>query len=170
MDLVDKRASCITLHKSQKRMGTLCTEDAFTRKVKSVKDIEAWVSQQLERYHSLLKLGTGGYTHISSAVENTLENWRRMRQGEQLVILPCGIPSLIAHQLFPLGKIAVIHGLSSGGKSAFVHGVNLGTAIGLVANKIKGSVAINSMEMTQTDLVERFIVMLAHVDVSKFMG
>lgn len=169
--LVDKQGVLYNFAQISKENGNITTtEDAFTRKVKTVKDIEAWVSQQLERYHNLLKLGTGGYTHISNAVEDTLENWRRMRQGEQLVILPCGIPSLIAHQLFPMGKIAVVHGLSSGGKSAFVHGVNLGTAIGMVANKIKGSVAINSMEMTQTDLVERFIGMLAHVDVSKFMG
>lgn len=169
--LVDKQGVLYNFAKlSQENGKAAISVEIFNKKARSVEDIVAWVTEQLNEYHDVLTIGSGNYKHISVAVENTLINLERMRSGEQLVILPSGLPSLVYNHLFPVGKFVVVHGLASSGKSALVHGVNLGTAIGLVANGIKGCVAINSLEMTQDDLVERFLGMLAHVNMSKFLG
>jgi replicative DNA helicase len=145
------------------------TPEYFASYVGSVDEIERWLSDQLGKFRSLATFDHVGYSHVSTGVDKVLENWERQIKGEQLVLLPVGMPTILHHHLFPVGKLAVVHGLSGSGKSTFVHQINLGTAIGLVAKGISGCVAVNSLEMQQEDLIEKFIGCLAHVDTSKFV-
>lgn len=166
---VDKAGIIYNVAQQSKRVSIITnTNEDFERMVNSVHDVSEWVNDVLNTYHTSLSFGTEGYQHISVAASRVREEWEMQYNKEQTIILPCGLPTLVGNRLFPLRKLAVIHGLSGSGKSAFVHQVNLGTAIGLVAEGIKGCVAINSLEMEQEDLVERMASVLAGIDVSTF--
>ena len=67
-----------------------------------------------------------------------LEKWDRMASGEQLDILPTGIPCLEAAQLVPQGSLTIVHGMSASGKTALVLQMLLGAAITLKTRGIKG--------------------------------
>src|SRR5690606_13347882 len=131
---VDKAGIIYNVSQQSKRVGVITnTSDDFERMVKSIPDVSCWVNDTLNTFHSTLSIGGSGYQHISVATNRVREEWDMQYRKEQTVVLPCGMPTLVGNRLFPLRKLAVVHGLSGSGKSAFVHQVNLGTAIGLVA-------------------------------------
>ena len=132
-----------------------------------IEDVDEWATQQLTAYRAVMSMQSSGYTPISEGINPVKEKWERQFRGEELVLLENGFPSLMGAKLFPVRRMAVIHGLSSSGKSTLVFQINLGTAIGLMKNKIKGCVAINSLEMESDALIERMVAILARVDVSK---
>jgi len=165
---IDKAGIIYNVSQHSKRVGVVTsTIDDFERMVKSIHDVSEWVNDTLEVFHTSLTSATG-YQHISVAVNQVRERWEQQFNGTQTVILPCGFPTLTGSRLFPIRKYAVIHGLSGSGKSMLVHQINLGTAIGLIVNGTKGCVAINSLEMEQEDLVERYAALLAGIDTTRF--
>lgn len=169
--MVDRAGVVYNVSRRLRPIGMLSSDsDIFQRNVDSIECVESWINDLWNDLQTNLKIGSNGYQHVSVAVEEQIETWERQFKGEQLDILPCGMPTLMSHHLFPAGKIAAVHGLSNSGKSTFVHLVNLGTAMGLVANNIPGCVAINSLEMRRGDLINRFAASLAQVDVSRFRG
>lgn len=168
---IDKQGVMYNVARHSRPVGlVIANVEAFNHAVQSVEEVEGWVNSYWHGLQDHVQLGTTGYAHISEAVSNVKDQWKRQYEGEQLEILNCGMPTLVSNQLFPLRNIAVIHGLSNSGKSAFVHLVNLGTAIGLKANNIPGCVAINSLEMSQEGIVKRYAAALAQVDWTRLRG
>ena len=162
------------LYNASQAGGTIASvsmsEDFFLSTFHSVEDIDEWLNNIVHRFSSIIKSAGSGYRSMGDIVDQTLESWRRMKAGEQLSILPSGMPCLLARQLFPTRSISVIHGMASAGKTAFVLQVLLGTAIGLKNNNIKGCVAFNSLEMSQEAAVSRMASMLARVDYTRLRG
>lgn len=142
----------------------------FSDKMCGIPDVNAWINNQLVHFRDLAAPQKSDYTHVSRITGPVRENWQRMVEGEQLVILPCGMPSLVKAQLLPIHKTAVLHGLSGSGKSSFAFQYALGVAIGLVAHKTSGCVAITSLEEPKFDVMERFAAILSGIDVSRFLG
>lgn len=169
-DLVDKQGVVYNMASIGGRLHAQAHDvETFMHTTNKVSDIEKWATEQLSAFRKVLSTQSSGYKHVSTIIDAVKERWERQFAGEELVLPNHGFPSLMAHNLFPVGKIAVVHGLSSSGKSTLVFQVNLGTAIGLYAEGIPGCVAINSLEMEDIDLVERMVAILAHMDVSRFM-
>lgn len=146
------------------------TLETFESSVARIEDVDRWAADQLSSLRNITSFKSSGYQHVSSVTSKLRDKWQRIVDGEQLTLLDCGMPSLMRNKLFPRGKIAVVHGLSGSGKSTFAFQVALGTAIGLIVNGVPGCVAINSLEMSQEDLVERCIGILAQYDVSRFVS
>lgn len=111
-----------------------------------------------------------GYKHISEVGDRLLEKWDLLYNGQQVVILPVGIPIFLSSQLFPRGQLAILHGMSGTGKSALLMTILLGTAIGLKAEGIDGCVALNSLEMDDEQLVARCASLLAGIDHTRLIG
>lgn len=169
--LVDKQGMVYNIAKIGAGLSRASQDvDCFMQTVSDIDDIERWATDQLSAFRRVTTMQSTGYTHVSSVVDRVKERWDRQYHGEELLLLNTGFPSLRAHNLFPARKMAVIHGLSGSGKSTLVFQINLGVAIHLAANKLKGCVAINSLEMEADDLVERMVGILAHTDVSRFIG
>lgn len=144
------------------RLGEIANPEQFNKYVGTVKDVDAWATGVLREFQGVHQLGDdGGYVHIGEVVDQAQQVWSRQMAGEQMILLPCGIPALINAGLFPAGKFAVVHGRSTAGKSMVVHLSNLGTAIGMIKNGIKGCVAVNSLEMSGQEFVERSAAALA---------
>lgn len=170
-ELVDKQGIVYNIAHVSKAVATNIDDiDTFMQTVNSIEDVDQWATQQLSSFRHVMSMQSSGYTHVSQQVDAVKEKWERQYRGEELILLENGFPSLMGANLFPIRRMAVLHGLSGSGKSTLVFQVNLGTAIGLVKNKVKGCVAINSLEMEADDLVERLVAILARIDVSKFMG
>ena len=110
------------------------------------------------------------YSHISTIGVRLKQKWEDFSTGKRIPIVPCGFPSLLENKLFPKGKMAVLHGLSGSGKSTFAFQVAVGTALELFGKDLPGCVAVNRLEMTAEDLVERIAAILAGVDVSKWLN
>jgi replicative DNA helicase len=136
--------------------------------VNAIKDIDAWNAANVEVFQTATAFNTG-YTEVGSIVDLLKDRWSAVRSGVNISLLNCGIPILMSNKLFPRGKMTVVHGLSGSGKSSFCFQYALGVAMGLVQNHLPGCVAINSLEMTQQDLIEACVATLARVDVSKLI-
>jgi len=168
-ELVDKQGVVYNMAKIGGRLYAAASDvESFLRTTSKIEDIERWATDQLSAFRKVLSTQSSGYRHISTIVDSVKEKWDRQYRGEELVLPDNGFPSLMMHNLFPVRKMAVVHGLSSSGKSTLVFQVNLGTAIGLYVNDVKGCVAINSLEMEREDLVERMVSILAHTDITGF--
>lgn len=139
----------------------------FAKYVGQIDDVDEWSNNMINQFRTVSRPTNQGYVHASSIVDKVKEGWYRIWAGEQFMILPCGLPSLTQVGLFPVGRLAVIHGRSNGGKSAFVRQVCLGTAMGLLANGIKGCVAINSLEEDQESVIAELAAKLARVNLFK---
>jgi replicative DNA helicase len=140
----------------------------FAYVVNNIQDIDKWNAENVEVFQTATSFNKG-YTEVGSIVDLLKDRWTAVRNGVNVSLLNCGIPILMSNKLFPRGKMAVVHGLSGSGKSSFCFQYALGVAMGLVQNKIPGCVAINSLEMTQQDLIEACVATLAKVDVSKLI-
>lgn len=168
---VDKQGIVYNFAALGSRLGTTLDDiQSFMKQVDGIQDVDQWTTDMLNGFRSVMSMQSTGYKHIGVIVDDLKEKWERQFKGEQLVLPNNGFPSLLAAKLFPLKKMAVIHGLSGSGKSTLVFQINLGTALGLVAEGIQGCVAINSLEMEAEDLVERMVGILSHIDVSQFIG
>ena len=140
----------------------------FAYVVQNIQDIDKWNAENVEVFQTATSFNKG-YTEVGSIVDLLKDRWTAVRNGINVSLLNCGMPILMSNKLFPRGKMAVVHGLSGSGKSSFCFQYALGVAMGLVQNKIPGCVAINSLEMTQQDLIEACVATLAKVDVSKLI-
>jgi len=105
-----------------------------------------------------------GYSHVQEAVTRTRAVLERMERGESVRVVPCGWPTVRFHNLFPIGRMSVIHGEPSAGKTALTLQVLLGTAIQLKAHGLEGCVVMNSLEMDEESLMIRLACLLASVD------
>lgn len=135
----------------------------------SIDDVDEWLSGYISGFRSSVKNGPEGYEHISDVVARARQQWDSFASGESSPLLPIGIPSITRHGLFLPATVTTIHGMSSMGKTAFANQVCLGTAIGLQKNNIPGCVAINSMEMTETSLLERMASLLSGFNRNKLL-
>lgn len=170
-DVVDKQGIVYNISHAGKSVAASTADiDAFMNTLNTIRDVDVWATEQLDVFRHTLSTKSEGYHHVSHHIDAVKERWDRQFRGDEISLLPNGLPSLLGANLFPLRRMAVIHGLSSSGKSTLVFQVNLGTAIGLYLNDVKGCVAINSLEMEAEALVERMVSILARVDVSRFMG
>lgn len=145
------------------RLALLRDPVLFEGYVSKIEDPDDWMTELIGTLHDAgAGEGEGRYHPISEVAEEALINFDRQMSGEQLYLLPVGVPMLYNAGLFPAETMAVVHGLSSGGKTTFVQNVvNLGTAIGLVHNHIPGCVSINSLEMGREDFIGRAAASLA---------
>lgn len=153
------------------KLSRLLDAETFAAYVEDkVDDAERWGAEVISEMH--LAGGVGGderYSHISEGLDEDKEVILRQYAGEQMFLLPVCVPVLAGHGLFPAESMAIVHGLSSGGKSTFVNMINLGTAIGLVHNKLSGCIAINSLEMSKRDVRSRWAAALAGFDTFKLL-
>lgn len=155
-------------HDSRVLGAVLDATDHFLMTVDSIADVERWGTEQLNKIRNNLSSQSMGYEHISSVTERVRQRWEDIYSGKVVPVLNAGMPILRDHALFCAGEIAVLHGLSGSGKSTLVFQVNLGVAIDLYITGKPGCVAINSLEMSAENLVERLCAILAKVDVSKW--
>ena len=144
--------------------------NSFANTANTMGEIDEWVAARMAEFPRLMSLrGSEGYQHISTLDAVLRDKWQRQFDGEQLEIMPTGMPSMQAHGLPPLGKITVAHGLSSSGKTTLAMQLLLGTAIGLVVKNTPGCVVVNSLEMEAEDLVARLASILARVNMMGFI-
>lgn len=141
------------------------SEEAFMEFLNKNKemDVDSWLSKTVQRF-TIETHSQTPYKHISEYIPSVVDFWRRQRAGEQMVLLDCGLPIMMANGLFPVGQLTVVHGMSGGGKSALVHQTDLGTAIGLYVNGIQGCVIVNSLEMSYMTFITRSACLLAGFD------
>jgi len=133
-------------------------------------DLESWMNEVQNKFRDTYNNGKTGYDHVGVLAEPLIEKWERMYAGEQLSILPVGWPTITNALLYPIGQLALLHGMSGVGKTAYLLGTLLGTAIGLKVHGIKGCVAMNSLEMPAERLVSRLASLLAGVDTTRLLG
>lgn len=170
MNTIDRNGIAFRTASKGEKLGQIIeTVDAFDSYVNSIQDIDAWMNDQMSGFREVVRPQTEGYKHISETMASTRELWERVRRGEHTTLLPVGMPSLASRGLFPVGKLVVVQGESNNGKSAFVHLVNLGTAVGLTANNIKGCVLINSLEEDADALNTKLAGILAGVNTYNFL-
>lgn len=170
-DLVDASGTIYQVSSLSSSLSSLIsTEEVFNTSLDKVGDVNVWLSNILNQFTSIASASVDGYRPVSSLVGSVIDKWDRMARGEQLDILPVGIPCLEAAQLFPLGSLSIVHGMSSSGKTSFVLQALLGAAITLKQRNIKGCVAFNSLEMSHEALISRMSALLAKVDWSRLRG
>lgn len=170
-DLVDGAGTVYQVSNLSGSLAALSTsEEVFNRSLEQIGDVTVWLSNILNRLSALSNNQVEGYQHVSTVVPSLLEKWDRMASGEQLDILPTGIPCLEAAQLVPQGSLTIVHGMSASGKTALVLQMLLGAAITLKTRGIKGAVAFNSLEMSYDALLSRCAAILARVDWSRLRG
>lgn len=162
-----------TVYQMSRIGGTMSTVtkdiQSFENFVSSV-DLEEWMNGFQKEFRDAYAVENTGYKHVSAIAEALTEKWDRMWAGEQMVILPVGWPTISKGLLYPVGQLALVHGMSGVGKSAYVMATLLGTALGLKINGVKGCVAINSLEMSAERLVARLASLLAGVDTTRLLG
>lgn len=156
-----------TMARAASISAPLLNQENFEQKVLEVLDVDTWVNENLSTFQKAVRPEQSGLVHISVAAQEARERAEMAARGEQVVLLPCGLPVLAEHGLLPAGKLVVLHGLSSSGKSALLQTLLLGTALGLVRYGLKGCVVHFSMEMTQIELVWRMASMLSGFDTSR---
>jgi replicative DNA helicase len=151
--------------------GKIATPEEFMRISRKIGDIDTWINDSISKVQSAIgDTGDEGYKHASVVAKISRARHEAQKRGEQVSLLPVGMPALYRHGLLPQMSLAVDHGPSGGGKSTLVHNVfNLGTALGLLANNVKGCVAINSLEMSSDQLMDRMAASLAGFDTFKLM-
>jgi replicative DNA helicase len=169
-ELVFKAGTIYRISKSAADIATVTKSEAvFQTQVESIASLNEWLADIIEKFQIETSEKTG-YRPVSELVPTVLEEWERQFAGEQLILLPCGIPSFLSAQLFPRGQLAVLHGMTGTGKSALLLTILLGTAIGLKVNAVQGCVAVNSMEMSYKDLIARGASFLAGIDYTRLIG
>jgi replicative DNA helicase len=169
-EVVDKAGTVYQMSRIAGNISAMSlTKDGFYKGVSSIDNLSTWLTDVIQQYREVYK-NDSGYKHVSVVTEQIKENWDRMYRGEQLVILPVGMPTLQQYQLFPVNSFTVLHGMSGSGKSAFLLSVLLGTALGLKVNNIPGCVAINSLEMSNTGFMSRAASILAGIDHTRLRG
>lgn len=151
------------------RLALLKDPDLFEKYVDKIDDPDTWQAELLEKIHMVRgEEEASGYRPTEEIAEESIVLMEQQFSGEQTYLLPVGVPMLYAAGLLPTDSLVMVHGVSSGGKSTLVHNVfNLGTALGLVANKISGCVAINSLEMGKHAVLNRMAGALAGFDLHK---
>lgn len=140
------------------------TPEAFAQAVSKIEDVTLWLKGHITNLSGKVSTKAQGYHHISHSVDKTRDLVDRIHRGEQLTLLPTGLPSL--H--LPLGKLVVLMGESNAGKSIVAHQAALGAAIGLKRYGMKGCVAVNSLEEDEESLTMKLAAMLAAVDLFQF--
>lgn len=149
------------------RLSRLRDPDLFTNYTDKIEDPEVWLTEVLATLHNS-EVGDERYRHVSETEEASLARYDQQIRGEQIYLLPVGVPVLYDAGIPPVEDMTLVHGMSSGGKSTLVHNVfNLGTAIGLVQSGVGGCVAINSMEMDIHAVKGRMASSLAGLDLFK---
>lgn len=149
--------------------NTVLSEDMFNRRFNSIQSIDLYVSDLIGKL-GINSTNKSGYKHASEVVPDVIERWERQYSGEQTILLPTGWPVLEGAHLFPIGELAVLHGMSNMGKSALLLAILVGTAIGLKVNNVPGCTAFNSLEMSSNTLIARTASMLAGVDHTRLIG
>lgn len=168
--LVDKAGIIYNIAHVGKQVSVNAEDiDTLIHTINRVEDVDKWATEQLGDFRRVMSMESTGYRPISSYIDGAKELWERQLRGEEMSLLENGFPSLMGASLFPVRRMAVLHGLSGSGKSTFAFQAALGTAIGLKKNGVQGCVAINSLEMEAEALVERMVSILARVDVSRFI-
>lgn len=151
--------------KSHKLAKLIDSPEAFAKAVGGeIGDVTQWLKDFVSDVSSVISPKAQGYQHISSSVEKTLITVDRIHRGEQLTLLPVGMPSV--H--LPLGKLVVLMAESNAGKSIVSHQWALGTAIGLKRFGMQGCVAVNSMEEDEESLTMKMAAVLAGIDLFQF--
>lgn len=145
------------------------SEDVFESHVSSISSLNEWLADIIETFQVETQTNEG-YKHTSDIIPSVIDKWERQYAGEQLVLLPVGLPSFLSSQLFPRGQLSVLHGMSGTGKSSLLLLVLLGTAIGLKSNGVQGCVALNSLEMDEEELISRAASLLAGIDYTRLIG
>ncbi len=169
-ELVFKAGTIYHISKSAADIAAVTKSEAvFQTHVSTIASLNEWLADIIERFQ-IETSEKSGYRSVAELVPTVLEEWERQFAGEQLVLLPCGLPSFLSAQLFPRGQLAVLHGMTGTGKSALLLTILLGTAIGLKVNAITGCVAVNSMEMSYKDLIARAASLLAGIDYTRLIG
>lgn len=148
---------------SQAVSGPLRTVMDFDRELDNIEDPDGWAADVIGRLSRAGRVTDGSYVPVSRVVEETRKLLEEQRRGTQQFVLPTGFPSLSRSGLWLPGSLTVVHGASSSGKSLFVHTLDLGVALGLVRYGLNGCVAINSIEMTRSKPVLRWVSMLTGV-------
>lgn len=144
-------------------------ETVFESHVGSIHSLNEWLADVIEVFQVDTQTPSG-YKAVSEIVPTVLDEWDRQFAGEQLVLLPVGLPSFLSAQLFPRGQLSVLHGMSGTGKSSLLLTILLGTAIGLCVNQTPGCVALNSLEMSNKELIARAASLLAGIDHTRLIG
>lgn len=171
VEAVDKAGVIYQVARQSKAYGSLFdSETLFLKNYETVDDLNNWLGSVHSSYSNIYRENGNTYKPLSAIVDQVKERWYHLYNGDQVVLLPVGLPSFLSHQLFPVETFAAIHGLSSSGKSALVLQTLIGTALGLVINNIKGCVALNSLEMSEFALVSRASAMLSGIDWSRLIG
>lgn len=170
-DAVDKAGVLYRIAAKAERLSTVLDEQArFEKTVEEIDDIDAWANMVLTEFRTDARPADVHYQPISSFADKALEQLYRIEQGEQSMLIPCGIRAISEAGLFPLQNLTTIHGMSGGGKSALLFAVCVGTAMTLVSRGIKGCVAFNSLEMDGAKLVMRAAASLAGFDTKLLYG
>jgi replicative DNA helicase len=148
------------------------TLNQFELIVSGVDDIDQWLVNIFSKVNQYYDDGSrkGGYYHISDYLPAVYDRWDALYAGHQVVLLPCGIPSMIQAQLLPLGSFSILQGHTGSGKTTLALQYALGVAIGLKKQGIEGKVAINSLEMSATSLIERCGAILSGIDYTRLRG
>lgn len=166
-------AECVrkagTMYQQASRSYTIAkileSPETFAKAVAAVVDVNDWAHNNITQLSSTVSAGTKeGYQHISSSVERAALLADRIYSGEQISLLPVGMPSV--H--LPFGKLVVMLAESNAGKSTIASQWALGAAIGLRRYGIKGAICINSLEEDDEDLTLKMAAMLAEVDLFEF--
>jgi replicative DNA helicase len=164
-DLVDKAG--IAYQAAVKSYGLtkiIQSPEEFAKAVtQDIGDVTEWLHNHVSNLSSIVTTGKPeGYKHIGEDVSKTIDYVERLQRGEQLTLLPVGMPSI----MLPLGKLVVVQGESNSGKSLISHQWALGAAIGLKHHNVKGSILINSLEEDADDLRLKLAGQLATVDLA----
>lgn len=168
-ETVDKAGIMYTNALVSKEIGDiLLSSDTFARAVAQTEDVDIWLSDYVHRITDTLRPIAKGYQHISQTVGATRDLIARVKAGEQLFLLDCGLPSLYRIGVPRTGRLMVLHGMSNSGKSTLLLQMLLGAAMGLVKHNIKGCVALNSFEEDQDSLNLSLAGILAGMNTYRF--
>lgn len=156
---------------SRKLGDNLADPETFEKFVVKVPDVDDFMHSHIEKLYRRTQQRKSGYKFISETSGATREFLRRTYEGEQLVVIDCGMPSLRNIGIPRVENVIFVHGESGGGKSLFVNQVNLGVAINLYLNNIPGCVLVNSMEEGRNRIQLKWASILMGVDISPiFLG
>lgn len=141
--------------------------EAFASFAARIEDIDLFLSDHIHQLSSPISVKTKGYQHVGIIGAELKQQMRLWQEGKQLVLLPVGLPTAEEAAMYYVASLFVQHGMSQAGKSAWTHLVQLGTAIGLKNNNVKGCVAVNSLEEDQHGLVLKLAGILSGVSTAK---
>lgn len=155
-----------TAARSKSVADILLSPEAFAKSVSKTRDVDVWVNAHVKDVSGIVRNGVEGYKHISASHDELRDYMQRVRSGENLAYVQCGLPSL-AYAL-PVASLVVIQGMSNSGKSMLTHEINLGTAIGLQELGLDGCVVVNSLEEREFPLKLKWAGQLAGINIKDF--